>query len=301
MAGGPGARMVWPRSQPVTAAGVPLVGGKLHTYSTATSTPMATYSDSALTVPNTNPVIADEMGFFGDLFLLPASYKIVLVDANDVEIWTADPCGFATPVTDGVRVGTMTAFAGASLPPGYLWCGGQTVSRTVYSALFTEIGTAYGVGNGTTTFGIPDRRGRVSVGKDDLGGVPAGRVTIGGSGINGAQLGAVGGDQLAQQHDHATSADPHNHTVTDPHHAHGPPNSEGNTGLLFWDTISGPGHFLPGVFLPTGLNRGNTSSSATGISVDAATTVTTVDNSLQGASQNMPPCIIDQWIIFAGA
>jgi len=62
-------------------------------------------------------------------------------------------------------VGAIFPYAGATAPTGFLLCDGSAISRTTYSALFAKIGTTYGVGNGTTTFNIPDARGRVIVGK----------------------------------------------------------------------------------------------------------------------------------------
>lgn len=86
-------------------------------------------------------------------------------------------------------------FAGASAPTGWLLCYGQAISRTTYAALFAAISTAFGAGDGSTTFNVPDCRGRVPAGKDDMGGVAASRLTTAGSGVNGAALGAVGGAQ----------------------------------------------------------------------------------------------------------
>ena len=63
------------------------------------------------------------------------------------------------------------------------------------STLFAIVGTTYGNGDGSTTFNLPDKRGRVSVGLDTMGGVAVGRVTLGGSGINGATIGATGGGE----------------------------------------------------------------------------------------------------------
>jgi microcystin-dependent protein len=63
-------------------------------------------------------------------------------------------------------VGIVTAYAGATAPTGWLLCDGSAVSRTIYAALFAAIGTAYGIGNGTSTFNLPDLRGRVPVGRD---------------------------------------------------------------------------------------------------------------------------------------
>jgi len=63
-------------------------------------------------------------------------------------------------------VGVIHMFAGATAPAGFLICDGSPVSRTTYAALFTAIGTLYGVGNGTSTFNLPDFRGRGAMGKD---------------------------------------------------------------------------------------------------------------------------------------
>lgn len=90
---------------------------------------------------------------------------------------------------------TVWDFAGSSAPTGWLLCDGSAISRTTYAALFTAVGTTYGVGNGTTTFNIPDCRGRVSVGKDDMGGSSANRMTLAGSGITGTTLGSAGGEE----------------------------------------------------------------------------------------------------------
>lgn len=60
--------------------------------------------------------------------------------------------------------GMLAPYAGATAPAGWLLAQGQEVSRTGYAALFATLGTTYGVGNGTTTFNLPDLRGRVPVG-----------------------------------------------------------------------------------------------------------------------------------------
>jgi len=65
-------------------------GAKLSFFETGTSTPKNTFSDSAATIPNTNPVISDANGLFADIFVT-GTYKVVLKDKNDVQIWEADP------------------------------------------------------------------------------------------------------------------------------------------------------------------------------------------------------------------
>lgn len=56
--------------------------------------------------------------------------------------------------------GTIIHYAGRTVPSGWLICNGANVSRTDYAALFAAIGTIYGAGNGSTTFGLPNLNGR---------------------------------------------------------------------------------------------------------------------------------------------
>lgn len=91
----------------------------------------------------------------------------------------------------GVPAGCIMPYAGATAPDGWLLCHGQPVSRTTYADLFAAIGTAYGAGDGTTTFNLPDLRGRVVAGRDDMGGSDAGRLA--GGVANRTVLGGVGG------------------------------------------------------------------------------------------------------------
>ena len=61
-------------------------------------------------------------------------------------------------------IGAIQAFGGSSAPAGWLLCQGQAISRTTYAALFAVIGTAYGAGDGSTTFNLPDPREAALVG-----------------------------------------------------------------------------------------------------------------------------------------
>lgn len=72
---------------------------------------------------------------------------------------------------------------------------GQAISRTTYATLFAAMGTMFGPGDGSTTFNLPDKRGRVSVALDTMGGTASGRVTAAASGIDGTTVGANGGAQ----------------------------------------------------------------------------------------------------------
>ncbi|CDK99463.1 exported protein of unknown function [Magnetospirillum gryphiswaldense MSR-1 v2] len=60
--------------------------------------------------------------------------------------------------------GSLIQFAGSAAPEGWLLCDGNAVSRSTYAALFAVVGTVYGVGDGATTFALPDLRGRAAIG-----------------------------------------------------------------------------------------------------------------------------------------
>lgn len=102
-----------PKMQFVSAAGVPLSGGKVYTYAAGTTTPQATYTDSTGATPNPNPIILDSRGE-ASIWLGSATYKFKLTDANDVEIWTVDyisaPTSGVSPILSGnVTIDSDTA------------------------------------------------------------------------------------------------------------------------------------------------------------------------------------------------
>jgi len=99
--------------------------------------------------------------------------------------------------------GTIVAFAGVKVPYGWLVADGSAVSRSKYAGLFAAIGTTYGAGDGTTTFNVPDLRGRAALGRADSG--------------LASQLGASGG---ALDHTHEVAIPQHAHTVVFPQHTH---------------------------------------------------------------------------------
>jgi microcystin-dependent protein len=103
--------------------------------------------------------------------------------------WIAQP---------GLPPGSMIQYAGASPPNGWLLCDGSAVSRASYAGLFAAIGTVYGAGNGSTTFNLPDMRGRTAIGLDSLGGTSANRITA-------TQADVLGGNGGAETHTPAGS------------------------------------------------------------------------------------------------
>jgi microcystin-dependent protein len=83
--------------------------------------------------------------------------KIVKVNSDGVMVTDID--GNATTAGNGVPTGMITYWPLESIPDGWLECNGATVSRDTYADLFAVIGDKYGVGDGETTFNLPDLRG----------------------------------------------------------------------------------------------------------------------------------------------
>lgn len=90
-----------------------------------------------------------------------ATDKIVTVD---VETGTTKSTTLAAVAGILLPTGLILPYGGSTAPTGWLLCQGQAISRTTYAALFAIIGTAYGVGDGSTTFKVPDMQGRIPVG-----------------------------------------------------------------------------------------------------------------------------------------
>ena len=99
--------------------------------------------------------------------------------------------------SDSPPVGAVMDFAGNVEPSGWLFCFGQSLPRTgMYAQLFSVIGTLYGSLDGSS-FNLPDFRGRVVAGKDNMGGTAANRLTTA-WGVDGVTLGANGGTESHQ-------------------------------------------------------------------------------------------------------
>lgn len=95
-------------------------------------------------------------------------------------------------------------------PAGWVLCYGQAIDRTAFAGLFAVIGTTFGVGDGSTTFNVPDYRGRTPFGKDDMGGVSADVITD-------TEADTIGGTFGDEEHT-LTLAEipPHTHTYDQP-------------------------------------------------------------------------------------
>lgn len=95
-----------------------LPGAQLYSFAAGTSTPLATYSDSDLTIANTNPVVADAGGLFGPIFVSATGYKFRLDDEDDVTIWTQDNVGSPGDLFAG-NFGTIMAVGSRNVTSGY--------------------------------------------------------------------------------------------------------------------------------------------------------------------------------------
>jgi microcystin-dependent protein len=196
-----------------------------------------------------------------------------------------------------VPTGTILEWAGTTTPAGFLVCDGSAVSRTTFADLFAAIGTTYGAGNGSTTFNLPNYKGRVSVGVDgaqpefDTRGKTGGNKTVtlttpqipahahnisaGSTGITITQTGGA--------HTHtgsATSAGAHTHTTdSQGTHAHGL--GAGNSFLYAPITTVTAGNGLGNAIESTGATANTSTAGAhthTALSGGAHTHPLTIDS-----------------------
>ncbi len=123
------------------------------------------------------------------------SAGVIGVDILGTQIGTISATGIVIPTQGTVPIGSVLDFAGSTAPAQWYLCYGQAVSRTTYASLFGAIGTTYGVGDGSTTFNLPDCRDYVIAGKGNMGGSDAGRLTTGVFGSDPTVLGNTGGSQ----------------------------------------------------------------------------------------------------------
>jgi microcystin-dependent protein len=167
----------------------------------------------------------------------------------------------------GRVIGEVFDYAGAATPARCVLCDGSAISRSTYSALFAAIGTTWGAGNGSTTFNVPDFRGRFRAMADN----GAGRLTASSMGVA-ATLGVVGGNEQLHQHNHGVNDSGHAHTYTQP------------VGAVFDNgTVANN--------VQQTVTTGTTGTSPTGI---------TIQSTGAGNSLNVPPVGVVYTFIYAG-
>jgi microcystin-dependent protein len=182
--------------------------------------------------------------------------------------------------------GIELPYGGTAAPDGWILAYGQAIGRAAYPGLFNLYnaqGLPYGAGDGSTTFNVPDYRGRTPFGKDDMGGTAAGRLSNAlTGGIDGLTLGATGGES-----GHAlTIAElaAHGHSL----------GGAAVTALTCNGSTAGggSGSRVSSISLSNGGNYSN-NDSPSGIGANSANTGS------GNAHNNLPPGIVRNWIIKA--
>ncbi len=196
---------------------------------------------------------------------IPAPYQLTFADAlptsqsfvsvsNTGILSNIAPDDTTTSIVGGLLKanlppGMLMTFAGSGGLAGWVLCDGATLSRTTYADLFTAIGTAWGTGDGSTTFNIPDLRGMFLRGvSGGSGNDPdaSSRTASGPGGNTGNNVGSYEGDTFRS----------HQHNITDPGHTH----------TATWS--SSPAGSSRGFVTNANAGTGNISTNTTGITIN---------------------------------
>ena len=249
----------WPTGHKLQPSKIMAILSKGNTYASGdsvTSTNLNALVDSATFVSGSNQTTDNSTlevhsgGYLQvkDGGITNAKLAAGAVNASSIGDGTITSDKLATSaITALMPSGSVIPYAGTSTPTNWLLCAGQAVSRATYADLFSAISTTYGVGDGSTTFNIPDLRGRVIAGQDDMGGSSANRLTGLTGGVDGDVLGGSGGTET-----HTLS------TAEMPAHTHG--------GLTNIDPFGGDGGSAhdPGIHYVTSNGAGTVSGSTGG-------------------------------------
>lgn len=137
----------------------------LDSFTNPASSSLLTSPDHAQQHTDANNAIAAleaKVGVTGSAVTTTVDYK--LTSASSVDPGHKHTSASLTDLSTIVPTGSILPYGGSSAPTNFLLCDGSTVSRSTYATLFGVIGTTFGAGNGSTTFGLPDMRGRTVVG-----------------------------------------------------------------------------------------------------------------------------------------
>lgn len=134
-------------------------------------TPLQTSDNGAVSRTVINDNFVDAQSQIDTLVVAGAPLATTIIKGR-VKLSTA-PADANEPIAVGdndtrlvVQSGLINLWPTSTAPSGWLFCRGQAVSRTTYAALFAVLSTTYGVGDGSTTFNLPNLQGRVPVGFD---------------------------------------------------------------------------------------------------------------------------------------
>lgn len=200
--------------------------------------------------------------------------------------------------------GIVMPFAGSVAPQGYLLCDGSAVSRDTYATLYDVIGTTYGIGDGSTTFNVPDISGRVVIG---VSGTHALASTGGASTVTLTTAQLPSHNHSVPQHGHAhtivAKTPSLSHTITQPVFKYNKPTGGGQASTIEIQTVS----------VYSGTNNASGSLSANVAIADHAATACTKSGSITNCAafnmentgggtshNNMQPYIVTNYIIYTG-
>ncbi|MGC2774951.1 MAG: phage tail protein, partial [Bradyrhizobium sp.] len=189
-----------------------------------------------------------------------------------------------------IPIGSSLEFWGSTAPnSAFAFPYGQAISRTSYSTLFAIIGTMFGAGDGTTTFNLPDLRGRVTACLDNMGGATANRLSTGSLAGVRHSLGGAGGEDahiltLAELAAGITSAGSNAIIVQSQNGLTGIPTTTSAVNVTQSVVTNGSASFVPA----------STSGSWAGVnSLSGVNTINVTSNNTGGSSHNnMPPTIL---------
>jgi hypothetical protein len=198
----------------------------------------------------------------------------------------------ATAAAISIRVGTVLAWPTENIPSGFLLADGSAVSRTTWAALFAEYGTRYGVGDGSTTFNLPDYRDQFLRGHSATG-TDAGSRTDRGDGTTGANVGTKqAGATASHAHTGSTaSAGAHTHFAFNTDSIFGPPTVDGATSAI------DAGQYSSNVFNYT--IGGSATAPTVGLTSSNGAHTHTVTVDPTSGSETRPKNVTVNWIIVA--
>jgi hypothetical protein len=231
-----------------------------------------------------------------------------ILGATTPAFWYADPPSDLTTLANiSVPIGGSIKWPSAT-PPGSNWLirNGQAIGRVAYATLFALIGTTFGVGDGSTTFNIPDDTDKMTIGAGNL-------YSLGATG--GAASATLAANQIPASvpvsvsitdpgHTHTATDSGHTHGVTDPGHVHlqrvnsnasssGQNRTQQNTsGNAEQNSVTNTASATTGLTVNSGTANVTNAAHTTGVTASGSTT-----NASQQPVATLPPYIAEYWMI----